>query len=155
MEYITIAIQHTIYPMIMGLQLELCKDLAMKILHRSGRNTLKRDWEKTMKLSEYQREVERTTVTNIYAQESLIMASMGLAGETGEVVDLLKKHLFHGHSLEKDKVIKELGDVLWYLSALCNTLHISLEDVIEANVAKLRARYPDGFDIERSINREV
>lgn len=108
-----------------------------------------------MKLSEYQREVERTTVTNIYAQESLIMASMGLAGETGEVVDLLKKHLFHGHSLEKDKVIKELGDVLWYLSALCNTLHISLEDVIEANVAKLRARYPDGFDIERSINREV
>ena len=108
-----------------------------------------------MKLSEYQREVERTTVTNIYAQDSLIMASMGLAGETGEVVDLLKKHLFHGHSLEKDKVIKELGDVLWYLSALCNTLHISLEDVIEANVAKLRARYPDGFDIERSINREV
>lgn len=101
----------------------------------------------------YQQEVRRTTGTKEYT-ETLVMASMGLAGEVGECVDMLKKYIFHGHSLDKGKLALELGDVMWYLSALCNALEISLSDVVAANVEKLRKRYPDGFSADRSKNRE-
>lgn len=82
------------------------------------------------------------------------MAAMGLAGEAGEVVDLLKKHLYHGHSLDRDKLTKELGDCLWYLAVLAHLNGVDLADVAAANVVKLRARYPDGFSEERSRNRK-
>lgn len=104
-------------------------------------------------LSEYQEEVQRTTGTKTYG-ETLVMAVMGLAGETGEVCDILKKHVFHDHELDRGKIVKECGDVLWYLTCLCNTLDVPLSEVIEVNVDKLRRRYPSGFDTERSRNRE-
>lgn len=106
-----------------------------------------------MNLNEYQQEVKRTTATKNYF-ETLKMTSMGLAGETGEVCDLLKKYLYHSHELDMEKMHNELGDVLWYLAAMCNALDISLDDVAEMNVSKLRKRYPDGFDSKRSIERE-
>ena len=101
----------------------------------------------------YQEEVQRTVGTKDYI-ETVVMTAMGLAGETGEVVDALKKYVFHDHSLDKEKLKLELGDVAWYLAALCNALDISLQDVIEANVEKLRKRYPDGWSAERSKNRD-
>lgn len=79
--------------------------------------------------------------------------ALGLAGESGEVADLIKKHLGHGHSLDKGKLTKELGDVLWYIAVLSSEVGMSLEEVAEANLAKLRARYPEGFSTERSLNR--
>lgn len=79
---------------------------------------------------------------------------MGLAGEAGEVVDLLKKHLFHGHPLDKEKVREEVGDVLFYLAGLCTILGIPLSTAGESNVRKLEKRYPEGFSVERSIHRE-
>ena len=102
---------------------------------------------------DYQREALRTTSTDKPTLEGLAMASMGLAGEAGEVVDYIKKHLFHGHALERDKVCKELGDVLWYLAVLAHMSGLSLTEVAVANVAKLRKRYPDGFSTTKSINR--
>jgi len=103
-------------------------------------------------LSEYQKEVQRTLATSEHI-ETLKMTAMGLAGEAGEIIDMLKKSLWHGHELDREKAVKECGDLLWYLAALCNALDIKLDDVVKRNVEKLRARYPDGFDSERSKNR--
>jgi NTP pyrophosphatase (non-canonical NTP hydrolase) len=77
----------------------------------------------------------------------------GLAGESGEVADLIKKQIGHGHDLDKDKLTKELGDVLWYLSQVAQQYEISLSTVATANIEKLRKRYPDGFTEAASKNR--
>lgn len=72
-------------------------------------------------------------------------SALGLAGEAGEVVDLLKKHWHHGKALDRDALCKELGDVLWYVSDLASAFGLRLSDVAAANVRKLEARYPNGF----------
>ena len=79
--------------------------------------------------------------------------ALGLAGEAGETADMLKKHLFHGKPLNHDDVVKELGDVLWYVAGMATAIGISLDDVAQRNVDKLRARYPDGFSAEASAQR--
>ena len=83
----------------------------------------------------------------------LTMLAMGLAGEAGELVDDVKKVVFHRHDIDIVRVRLELGDVLWYVAMLCSALHLSLSDVMEINIEKLRARYPDGFSAEASRNR--
>ena len=83
----------------------------------------------------------------------LINGVMGLCGESGEVIDIVKKHLHQGHALDREKLIKELGDVAWYLAEIATALNVSLEDVLEGNIQKLRQRYPEGFDTEKSIHR--
>jgi len=85
--------------------------------------------------------------------QSLAIRSLGLAGEVGEVVELIKKHIGHGHELDKEKVEKELGDVLWYVATLAEALDIDLNTVGEKNIAKLKARYPEGFSHDASRNR--
>ena len=101
----------------------------------------------------YQLAALRTAGPLTTQRDQLICGALGLTGEAGETADLVKKHLFQGHELDRAKVIKELGDVLWYLVLLANAVDSSLDEVAAANLAKLRARYPDGFDPERSINR--
>lgn len=85
----------------------------------------------------------------------IMIALLGLPGEVGEVVDLYKKHYFHGHDLDMDKVEKELGDVMWYVALLCDAAGIKLEEVLEKNIAKLRARYGEKFSCEASRSRVV
>ncbi len=75
-------------------------------------------------------------------RERVLLAAMGLAGETGEVVDLLKKTLFHGKELDRDELIKELGDVMWYFHLLLLSEGITMDEVLEANMVKLVNRYP-------------
>ena len=104
-------------------------------------------------LNQYQEEVKRTTATTEF-DDTLAMTAMGLAGESGEINEHIKKFLFHNHFLSKDEIAKEAGDVLWYLTCLCNALGVPLQDVIDQNVEKLRRRYPDGFSSEKSRNRE-
>lgn len=107
-----------------------------------------------MHFEEYKKECQRTSgVFDNYA-ESLCSYSMGLAGESGEVVDYIKKLVFHGHKLSKDKLIEEFGDVLWYFTMLLSICDISIEDVMKKNIEKLKKRYPNGFTCEDSINRE-
>ncbi|GAC1590822.1 MAG: hypothetical protein NVS3B25_09630 [Hymenobacter sp.] len=84
--------------------------------------------------------------------DSSILA-MGLAGEAGEVVDLLKKVQGHGKALDKAALTKELGDALWYISNLADTYGIELADVAQENVKKLKKRYPDGFQVKASEAR--
>jgi NTP pyrophosphatase (non-canonical NTP hydrolase) len=106
-----------------------------------------------MSLREYQRLSERTMCIERGPSALLPNFAMGLAGETGELVDLLKKNLFHGHKLELAKAEKELGDVLFYVAGICSVLGLQLDVVAAANVEKLRQRYPSGFTQEASINR--
>jgi NTP pyrophosphatase (non-canonical NTP hydrolase) len=87
-------------------------------------------------------------------KDMLINSVMGLTGESGEVIDLVKKHLFHSHELDKNHLIKELGDVAWYLAVACTALDITLEEVLITNIEKLKKRYPEGFSVEKSINRQ-
>lgn len=101
----------------------------------------------------YQEAVKRTMPKKLSEREKLSMLCMGLSGETGEVVDHVKKHLFQGHALDRQKVIDEAGDVLWYLANLLNIVGTTLEEVQEHNIKKLYGRYPEGFSAERSINR--
>lgn len=107
-----------------------------------------------MELDTYQELALRTENPNLTSSEKLTNGAMGLAGEAGEAVDLVKKHLFHKHPLDKERLKKELGDVLWYLAALANGAGLSLNEVAEGNIQKLKARYPEGFDELRSIHRE-
>lgn len=98
-----------------------------------------------MNLSEYQVEVRRTMNSHLDRASALANYAMGLAGEAGEVLEPLKKHLFHGKPLDVAHLQIELGDCLWYIAALANTLDIDLNATLAANVAKLKARYPNGF----------
>jgi len=79
---------------------------------------------------------------------------MGLGGECGEVLDYLKKVNYHGHDYDEEKLIYELGDVLWYLSNIAYVYNISLEEVAIKNIEKLKNRYPNGFSIEESRGRK-
>lgn len=105
-----------------------------------------------MKFNEYMREAARTLKPQPI-DRSYANLAMGLAGESGEVVDLLKKMLFHGKNVAPADLEEELGDVLWYIATLCHISGLSLEAVAYKNVQKLKARYPDGFSEERSNNR--
>ena len=102
----------------------------------------------------YQLEALRTAGPSIGTREGWAMVFMGLAGESGEAVDLVKKHLFHQHPLDRQKLIKELGDILWYAAVAAELVDAKLSEVAAANVVKLRARYPDGFDAARSLHRK-
>ncbi len=106
-----------------------------------------------MDLETYRTDVLRTVRPEMGERDRLLLGALGLAGEAGEVADSLKKMLFHGHPLDTDAVRDELGDVMWYVMFLCDTLDFPLEDVLAANVAKRARRYPDGFSEERSRNR--
>lgn len=101
----------------------------------------------------YQQLAERTANTAENNHERYKNFSMGLVGETGEVVDYLKKVVYHGHEIDKDKLCRELGDCQWYLSTIATTAGIKLSEVGRVNIEKLRARYPEGFSKERSKNR--
>ena len=107
-----------------------------------------------MTINEYQKLAMVTANKNLSDKEMLINGVMGLCGEAGESIDIVKKHLFHGHELIRDKLIEELGDVAWYLAETCTALNIDLENVLSQNIEKLKKRYPEGFDSDRSIHRE-
>ena len=107
-----------------------------------------------MKLNEYQDRSKRTLNTSASHNDQLANYSLGLAGEAGEVIDQLKKVIFHGHKLNPGKLTEELGDVLFYVAALATICGIVMEDIARMNITKLELRYPEGFDPERSRNRE-
>lgn len=107
-----------------------------------------------MDFNEYQRQARRTTNCKLSAKESLSNFGLGLAGEAGETIEQIKKYVYHGHELDRDKIKNELGDILWYLSNIADTLCITLGTVAMFNIEKLQRRYPEGFDPKRSQDRE-
>ena len=107
-----------------------------------------------MTVNEYQQLAMTTLNKELSEKDVLINGVMGLCGESGEVIDIVKKHISHGHELDREKLIYELGDVAWYLAECAYALDLSLDEVLTKNIEKLKARYPDGFSKEKSINRE-
>ena len=100
--------------------------------------------------NEYQNAVERTMRKP--DKHALTEGILGLCGEAGEVADAFKKARFQGH--EEPDVEEELGDVLWYVAMIAKLIGSDLETVMFRNIEKLRERYPDGFEVERSVNRK-
>ncbi len=107
----------------------------------------------TMRLNDYQKLVMRTAKSADGKKDALLNIGLGLTGEAGEVADLIKKNVFHGHGLDNSKLIEEAGDVLFYLAWLADTLDVTFEHIADNNIRKLQRRYPEGFSEERSINR--
>lgn len=90
--------------------------------------------------------VMRTRSEDLAMPATVMMhGAIGLAGEVGEVCEMIKKHLWHGRSLDRDALEKEIGDVLWYLHSLAEGSGISLASAFETNIAKLEKRHPNGF----------
>ena len=103
--------------------------------------------------NEYQKLAMTTLNPALSQKDVLLNGVMGLCGESGEAIDIVKKHLHQGHALDREKLIKELGDIAWYLAETAFALDVDLDEVFEGNIAKLKARYPDGFDTQRSVHR--
>ena len=109
--------------------------------------------------NEYQRNAMRTAsgISTSCPENLLLQGVMGMSGEAGEALDIVKKIMFQGHELNeatKEHLIRELGDVLWYVATTAEALNVPLETVMQVNIDKLRARYPKRFDAERSQHRE-
>ncbi|HEX7938642.1 MAG TPA: nucleoside triphosphate pyrophosphohydrolase family protein [Gemmatimonadaceae bacterium] len=98
-----------------------------------------------MTLAEYEAHAARTTNTRLTKNERLLDAAAGLAEEAGEVLSLVRKHAFQSKALESDRIKEELGDALWCLAMTAHHAGMTLESIAQANVAKLRSRYPDGY----------
>lgn len=108
-----------------------------------------------MTLDEYEKAATRTVNARLSQTERLLDAAAGLAEESGEILGLVRKHAYQSRELQRDTLTSELGDALWCLTMTARTAGVSLEQVAAANVAKLRARYPDGFTEAASKERRV
>lgn len=106
-----------------------------------------------MEVNTYQKLAARTINPKLSNKDRLVNSMMGLCGEAGECSDIVKKHIFHEHPLDKESLIKELGDVAWYLAFAATALEVDLSDILEQNIEKLKRRYPEGFSSEKSIHR--
>ena len=118
-----------------------------------------KEWQEWFEMEEimnnYQQLASRTLIDGPDKQYSdkeimLVWNALGLAGEAGEIANAIKKSVFHQHGINKEKLAEELGDVLWYVSAICSKLDINLEDVMQQNIEKLKKRYPNGYSSDDS-----
>lgn len=106
-----------------------------------------------MEADSYQELALRTLNPSLSQHDILINGVMGLCGEAGEAIDIVKKHLAQGHELDRDALIDELGDIAWYLAESAHALDCTLSEVLSRNINKLRQRYPEGFSTEQSLRR--
>lgn len=84
----------------------------------------------------------------------VLNVSLGLSGEVGELNDMVKKFIYHGTPMDEAHFKKEMGDILWYLALMCHACGYDLDTIMEMNIDKLKARYPEGFDIHKANNRQ-
>ena len=111
-----------------------------------------------MNASQYQTLAARTLIDRpdfviLDKDIMLIWNAVGLAGETGEIVEHVKKGVFHRHGVDHAILVKEIGDALWYLAALCTVMGVDMSTVMEQNIEKLNRRYPNGWSSADSIKR--
>ena len=106
-----------------------------------------------MKINEYQKLAMTTLNPALSKRDVLINSVMGLCGEAGEAIDIVKKWMAQGHELDKTSLTKELGDIAWYLAEAATALDLPLEEIFKANIDKLKQRYPEGFETNRSLTR--
>lgn len=103
--------------------------------------------------NEYQKLAMRTcSIPYDKPKDRLYHAVFGLTSEAGEVAGILQK-TYQGHDMDGQHLTKELGDCLWMIAEACEALNTTMEAVMELNIEKLKARYPEGFDPEKSLHR--
>ena len=107
-----------------------------------------------MTINEYQKLAMTTLNPALSEKEVLLNGVMGLCGESGEAIDLVKKWMMQGYDLDKAHLAKELGDIAWYLAETATAIGCDLETILQNNIDKLKARYPEGFTAERSMHRK-
>lgn len=108
-----------------------------------------------MDANEYQKLAMTTLNPALTGRDILINGVMGLCGEAGEAIDIVKKHLAQGHELDKAHLAKELGDIAWYLAETATAIGYPLSDILQMNVDKLKKRYPEGFSSDKSTHRRA
>lgn len=109
--------------------------------------------ETEMTFKRYQELAERTINTNLTDNEKLAHALYGLSSETGEISGIFQKEL-QGHEVRRDDLKEEVGDLLWFTAELCTVFGFDMGEIAQKNIDKLKKRYPDGFDEDRSVNRD-
>ena len=107
-----------------------------------------------MELNRYQELAARTIPQDGSHIRNLLNFCLGLSGESGELIDHVKKAVFHGHGLDQEYLAKELGDILWYLAGISSVLKLDFSVIGDINIDKLRRRYPEGFSEAASQARE-
>lgn len=107
-----------------------------------------------MTMNEYHELAQRTSRKDMAKRDHIFNGCMGLCGEAGEVIDLVKKHAFQDGRQIRDELRDELGDVLWYIAETASAMGLSMEEIAQYNISKLRRRYPDGFEADRSMYRD-
>lgn len=84
----------------------------------------------------------------------ILNACLGLSGEVGEFNDMIKKWVFHEKGFDIIHAKKELGDVMWHIALMCESFGWDLDEIMQMNVDKLKARYPQGFDVDKANHRK-
>ena len=106
-----------------------------------------------MNINEYQKLASRTIITSLQDHELSKHALHGMVGEIGELHSIYQK-CYQGHSFDQDHAKKELGDLMWFIAEYCTAHHWNLDDICQMNIEKLKARYPDGFEADKSLHRK-
>lgn len=106
-----------------------------------------------MTFKNYQELAKRTINTDLTENKKLAHALYGLSSETGEITGIFQKEL-QGHEVRRDDLEGEIGDLLWFAAELCTVFGFDMGEIAQKNIDKLKKRYPDGFDEDRSINRD-
>lgn len=106
-----------------------------------------------MDIKEFQAKSVRTVNKNLTTEQLMSNMCMGMSGETGEVIDVIKKHLYQGHTLDMEHLKEEIGDVMFYIVNLATVLNLDMQDILKCNIEKLEKRYPEGFEINKSVER--
>jgi len=108
-----------------------------------------------MEIREYQEKAKRTLVTLTSSLLDDIHMVFGMSTEVGEIEDVYKKHLAYGKNLDLVNVREEIGDLMWYIANMCNLYGWDLRDIMETNIKKLEARYPEKFTEDKALNRDL
>ncbi len=107
----------------------------------------------TVPIADYQTRAARTVNRALTADDCLLDAAAGLAEEAGEILGNVRKHRFQGRELDRDGIVVELGDALWCLAMVATSLGVTLDEVADRNITKLRVRHPDGFTRNPATDR--
>lgn len=113
-----------------------------------------------MNWKQYLQESKRTASTdseiNLSKRDfNLLHASMGLSTEANEIVDILKKRIFYGKPIDEVNFQEEIGDLFWYIALACRELNLDFENILDINIKKLKARFPDKFTKDKALNRDL
>lgn len=106
-----------------------------------------------MTLNEYQKLASRTINTDLKNPREMEMHALhGMVGEIGEIHSIYQK-MYQGHTVDEEHLKKELGDLLWFVAEYCTAMNWWMDHVAQMNIDKLRARFPEGFEVDKSLHR--